>query len=103
MLDSSIISRQSLGFWPYVSSGRNLKLPSRRPSIVCENCLFSLETNARRIRAFHIMDPKGVLDMLLVFLEERGSRVVPHPSFENFKVPYVMFSLIIMLCFLEIT
>lgn len=87
MPDSSIISRQSLVFWPYISSGRNLKLPSRRPSLVCESCLYSLETNTRRIRAFHIMDPKGVLDMLLVFLEERGSGVIPHPSFENYKVP----------------
>lgn len=63
---------------------RNLKLPSRRPSLVCENCLYSLEQDAR-VRAFHIMDPKGVLDMLLVFLEERGSGVNSHPSFDNSK------------------
>ncbi|XP_042043603.1 uncharacterized protein LOC121789158 [Salvia splendens] len=63
---------------------RNLKLPSRRPSLVCENCLCSLEQDAR-VRAFHIMDPKGVLDMLLVFLEERGSGVIPHPSFDDSK------------------
>ncbi|KAH9622315.1 hypothetical protein KSS87_022596 [Heliosperma pusillum] len=54
-------------------SPRNLKLPSSRPSIVCENCLYSIE-NDMRARAFHIIDPKGVLDMLLVFLEERGKR-----------------------------
>ncbi|XP_074285532.1 uncharacterized protein LOC141611026 [Silene latifolia] len=54
-------------------SPRNLKLPSSRPSIVCESCLYSIE-NDMRARAFHIMDPKGVLDMLLVFLEERGNR-----------------------------
>ncbi|KAL8528392.1 hypothetical protein ACS0TY_005993 [Phlomoides rotata] len=61
---------------------RNLKLPSRRPALVCENCLHSLERDAR-VRAFHIMDPKGVLEMLLVFLEERGSEVNAHPSFDN--------------------
>ncbi|XP_057768697.1 uncharacterized protein LOC130988759 isoform X2 [Salvia miltiorrhiza] len=65
-------------------SPRNLKLPSRRPSLVCENCLYSLEQDAR-VRAFHIMDPKGILDMLLVFLEERGSGATPHPSFDNSK------------------
>ncbi|KAK6128849.1 hypothetical protein DH2020_037415 [Rehmannia glutinosa] len=63
---------------------RNLKLPSRRPAIVCENCLYSLEQDAR-IRAFHIMDPRGILDMLIVFLEERGSKEIAHPSFDNSK------------------
>ncbi|KAI0504806.1 hypothetical protein KFK09_015759 [Dendrobium nobile] len=51
-------------------SPRNLKLPSRFPSVVCENCLYSLKEDMR-IRAFHIMDPKGVADMLLIFLEQR--------------------------------
>ncbi|KAL2528709.1 hypothetical protein Fot_21310 [Forsythia ovata] len=63
-------------------SPRNLKLPSRRPSLVCENCLYSLEKDMR-VRAFHIMDPRGTLDMLLVFLEERGSKVLVHPSLDN--------------------
>ncbi|KAK4426234.1 hypothetical protein Salat_1391900 [Sesamum alatum] len=63
-------------------SPRNLKLPSRRPAIVCENCLYSLEKDAR-VRAFHIMDPQGILQMLLVFLEERGNEVTAHPSFDN--------------------
>ncbi|RCV40798.1 hypothetical protein SETIT_9G084500v2 [Setaria italica] len=58
-------------------SPKNLKIPSRKPSIVCENCLYSLEGNGR-VRAFHIMDPKGVLDTLLVFHERQGS-VVPQP------------------------
>ncbi|GJN23248.1 hypothetical protein PR202_gb10881 [Eleusine coracana subsp. coracana] len=58
-------------------SPKNLKIPSRKPSIVCENCLYSLEGNAR-VRAFHIMDPKGVLDTLLVFHEKQGS-LVPQP------------------------
>ncbi|KAL0431758.1 UNVERIFIED_CONTAM: hypothetical protein Sradi_0801800 [Sesamum radiatum] len=65
-------------------SPRNLKLPSRRPAIVCENCLYSLEKDAR-VRAFHIMDPQGILEMLLVFLEERGKEVTAHPSFDNSK------------------
>lgn len=52
-------------------SPKNLKLPSRRPSLVCENCLYSLEKDVR-LRAFHVMDPQGFLDTLLVFLEERG-------------------------------
>lgn len=65
-------------------SPRNLKLPSKRPSIVCENCLYSLEKD-RRVRAFHIMDPKGVLEMLLVFLEERGNGEAIPPSFDDFK------------------
>ncbi|XP_022879334.1 uncharacterized protein LOC111396945 [Olea europaea var. sylvestris] len=63
-------------------SPKNLKLPSRRPSLVCENCLYSLEKDMR-VRAFHIMDPRGILDMLLVFLEEKGSKVLVHPSFDN--------------------
>ncbi|GFP90386.1 hypothetical protein PHJA_001182500, partial [Phtheirospermum japonicum] len=67
------------------SSSRNLKLPSRRPAIVCENCLYSLERDTR-IRAFHIMDPQGILQMLLVFLEERGrSKEIAHPSFDDSK------------------
>lgn len=53
---------------------RNLKIPSRKPSIVCENCLYSREGNGR-VRAFHIMDPKGVLDMLIIFHEKQGSEV----------------------------
>ncbi|KAF5179616.1 putative Glutamate NMDA receptor subunit epsilon-1 [Thalictrum thalictroides] len=52
-------------------SPKNLKLPSRRPSIVCESCLYSREKDMRA-RAFHILDPQGVLEMLLVFLEDRG-------------------------------
>ncbi|KAL3636580.1 hypothetical protein CASFOL_018879 [Castilleja foliolosa] len=62
---------------------RNLMLPSRRPAIVCENSLYSLERDAR-VRAFHIMDPQGILQMLLVFLEERGSKEIA-PSFDNSK------------------
>ncbi|KAK4367574.1 hypothetical protein RND71_011366 [Anisodus tanguticus] len=65
-------------------SPRNLKLPSKRPSIVCENCLYSLEKD-RRVRAFHIMDPNGILEMILVFLEERGNGEAIPPSFDNFK------------------
>ncbi|MQL87410.1 hypothetical protein Taro_019942 [Colocasia esculenta] len=53
---------------------RNLELPSRRPSLVCENCLYSMEKDTRA-RAFHIMDPHGFLQMLLIFMEERGGDV----------------------------
>ncbi|EPS68290.1 hypothetical protein M569_06480, partial [Genlisea aurea] len=60
-------------------SPRNLKLPSRRPAVVCENCLYSLERDLR-LRAFHILDPQGKLEMLLLFLEERGSKTIQHPA-----------------------
>uniref|UniRef100_A0A803LSD1 DUF3598 domain-containing protein n=1 Tax=Chenopodium quinoa TaxID=63459 RepID=A0A803LSD1_CHEQI len=63
-------------------SPKNLKLPSSRPSIVCENCLYSINKDMRA-RAFHIMDPKGILEMLLIFLEERGSVVDAPPSLED--------------------
>jgi len=55
---------------------RNLKLPSRRPSVVCENCLYSLQRD-KRARAFHILEPKGTVDMLIVFLEERSDGAPP--------------------------
>ncbi|XP_042469871.1 uncharacterized protein LOC122052433 isoform X2 [Zingiber officinale] len=57
----------------------NLKIPSKWPSIVCENCLYSLEKDTRA-RAFHIMDPKGILEMLIVFVEERGKEMPVFPS-----------------------
>ncbi|KAL6507358.1 hypothetical protein OROGR_023553 [Orobanche gracilis] len=63
---------------------RNLKLPSKRPAIVCENCLYSLERDAR-VRAFHIMNPQGILEMLFVFLEERRSKEIADPSFDSSK------------------
>nr|XP_018483899.1 PREDICTED: uncharacterized protein LOC108854754 [Raphanus sativus] len=63
-------------------SPRNLKLPSRRPALVCENCLYSNQTDTRA-RAFHIMDPKGVLEMLIVFLEERGLENLVHPVLDD--------------------
>ncbi|KAL9259516.1 hypothetical protein AKJ16_DCAP06890 [Drosera capensis] len=65
-------------------SPRNLKLPSRKPAIVCENCLHSLGKDIRA-RVFHILDPKGILEMLLVFLEEKeaGNHVVPR--LENYE------------------
>lgn len=63
-------------------SPKNLKLPSRQPSIVCESCLYSLEKDMR-VRAFQIMDPKGVSEMLLIFLEERGDVVLRPPSLDN--------------------
>lgn len=65
---------------------RNLKVPSRFPSVVCENCLYSLN-NDMRARAFHIMDPKGVLDMLLIFLEQRGDATPCTSSWSLHDVP----------------
>ncbi|CAN1248409.1 hypothetical protein LINPERPRIM_LOCUS6733 [Linum perenne] len=60
-------------------SPKNLKIPSRKPSVVCENCLYSQEID-RRVRAFHIMNPGGVLDMLLMFVEDRDDGKHPPPS-----------------------
>ncbi|KAE8709993.1 hypothetical protein F3Y22_tig00110328pilonHSYRG01045 [Hibiscus syriacus] len=60
-------------------SPKNIKLPSRRPSLVCENCLYSQEKD-RRARAFHIMDPRGFVDMLIIFFEDRGDGPLIHPS-----------------------
>ncbi|KAK9271740.1 hypothetical protein L1049_002103 [Liquidambar formosana] len=65
-------------------SPKNLKLPSRWPSIVCENCLYSQEKDMRA-RAFHIMDPKGILEMLLVFLEERDDGLLFPPLLDDSK------------------
>nr|DAD31360.1 TPA_asm: hypothetical protein HUJ06_010211 [Nelumbo nucifera] len=65
-------------------SPKNLKLPSQRPSVVCENCLYSQEKDMRA-RVFHILDPKGVLEMLLVFLEERGNELTLPSSLDNAK------------------
>ncbi|CAK8533463.1 unnamed protein product [Lathyrus sativus] len=61
-------------------SPRNLKIPSRRPSIVCENCLYSLQRDMRA-RAFHILEPKGTVDMLIIFLEERSEG--SHPQLDS--------------------
>jgi hypothetical protein len=62
-----------------------LKIPSRRPSVVCENCLYSLNKD-RRIRAFHILDPKGVVEMLLLFIEDRGNEATHISSLSDFQV-----------------
>ncbi|KAK7266478.1 hypothetical protein RIF29_19122 [Crotalaria pallida] len=61
-------------------SPKNLKIPSRRPSVVCENCLYSLQSDMRA-RAFHILEPKGTIDMLVIFLEERSD--ASHPLLES--------------------
>ena len=44
--------------------------------------MYSNQTD-RRARAFHIMDPKGVLEMLIVFLEERGLENLVHPVLDD--------------------
>lgn len=65
-------------------SPKNLKLPSKLPSIVCENCLYSLEKDLRA-RAFHVMDPKGIVEMLILFLEQKGVGVVTPPFLDESK------------------
>lgn len=47
-----------------------------------------------RARAFHIMDPKGVVEMLLVFLECRGEGLISHPSLSQ---PTVSFNTILLI------
>lgn len=47
-----------------------VKLPSRRPALVCESCLYS-EDGKNRMRAFHVLDPRGLLDFIGVFQETR--------------------------------
>uniref|UniRef100_B9IK24 Uncharacterized protein n=1 Tax=Populus trichocarpa TaxID=3694 RepID=B9IK24_POPTR len=49
----------------------NLKLPSHS------------QEKDRRARAFHIRDPKGILEMLLMFIEDKGDGVLLHPSLES--------------------
>lgn len=49
---------------------RGVKLPSRRPALVCESCLFS-QDGQKRVRAFHVLDPRGLLDVIGVFHESR--------------------------------
>ncbi|KAL7607509.1 hypothetical protein Lser_V15G20266 [Lactuca serriola] len=66
------------------ASPKNLKLPSKLPSIVCENCLYSLDKDLRA-RAFHIMDPKGIVEMLILFLEQKGVGVVTPPFLDDSK------------------
>ncbi|XP_023553847.1 uncharacterized protein LOC111811298 [Cucurbita pepo subsp. pepo] len=61
---------------------KNLKLPSRRPSIVCENCLYIPDKDLRA-RAFHVMDPRGTIEMLLIFLEERADGKNFHPPLNS--------------------
>ncbi|XP_078442412.1 glutamate NMDA receptor subunit epsilon-1, putative (DUF3598) [Wolffia australiana] len=53
-------------------SPRGLMLPSRRPALVCENCLNSIKGDSRA-RAFHVLDPKGIPEMFLIFLEGKES------------------------------
>ncbi|KAG6719629.1 hypothetical protein I3842_03G015500 [Carya illinoinensis] len=63
-------------------SPKDLKLPSRLPSIVCESCLYSLEKDIRA-RAFHIINPKGIIEMLVIFLEQRGDALSFPPSLDT--------------------
>ncbi|BBN01581.1 hypothetical protein MPTK1_2g08580 [Marchantia polymorpha subsp. ruderalis] len=47
-----------------------IKLPSRRPALVSESCLYS-EDGLRRVRAFHVLDPRGLLDVIACFVEKK--------------------------------
>jgi hypothetical protein len=49
---------------------RGVKLPSRRPALVCESCFYSQDAQ-KRVRAFHVLDPRGLLDVIGVFHESR--------------------------------
>ena len=55
----------------YWDSG--VQLPSRRPALVCESCLYSKDEMIR-LRGFHVLDPRGLLDFIGVF-EERKDNV----------------------------
>lgn len=48
-----------------------VKLPSRRPALVSESCLYD-DSGRRRVRAFFVLDPRGFLDTIGVFEESRG-------------------------------
>lgn len=43
-------------------------MPSTRPALVSEVCLSSQGTRAR---AFHVLDPRGVIDSIAVFVESQ--------------------------------
>ncbi|KAH7441486.1 hypothetical protein KP509_03G040100 [Ceratopteris richardii] len=47
-----------------------VKLPSRRPAIVCESCLFA-DSGEGRVRGFQVLDPRGLLDFIGVFHEKK--------------------------------
>eukprot|EP00850_Spirogloea_muscicola_P021180 SM000239S08085 [mRNA] locus=s239:141780:143642:- [translate_table: standard] len=49
----------------------SLRLPSRRPALVSESCLYSAAGDAR-IRTYHVLDPRGFLDTIGIFRERRG-------------------------------
>ncbi|GJP82286.1 hypothetical protein CLOP_g12521 [Closterium sp. NIES-67] len=70
---------------------RGLRLPSRRPALVSETCLFLSEPDSeppseaspeasaeaeesrpkQRVRSFHVLNSRGMIDTLGVFVEER--------------------------------
>eukprot|EP00250_Pteridium_aquilinum_P028279 c36890_g1_i1 orf=68-1228(+) len=49
-----------------------VKLPSRRPALVCESCLYS-DNGRDRMRGFHVLDPRGLLDFIGVFREKKDN------------------------------
>eukprot|EP00245_Coleochaete_scutata_P018002 TRINITY_DN9149_c0_g1_i1.p1 TRINITY_DN9149_c0_g1~~TRINITY_DN9149_c0_g1_i1.p1 ORF type:complete len:435 (-),score=47.27 TRINITY_DN9149_c0_g1_i1:649-1953(-) len=49
---------------------RGVKLPSRRPALVTESCLYSTALD-QRVRVIHVLDSQGLIDMFGVFREAR--------------------------------
>jgi hypothetical protein len=60
---------------------RGVKLPSRRPALVCESCLYSEDAN-NRVRAFHVLDPRGFLDVIGVFHESKDNSTFDESQME---------------------
>lgn len=63
---------------------KNLKVPPRRPSIVCESCLYSMDGNSR-MRAFHVLNHRGLIDMIGVFHESREKETTYSSAFDKFE------------------
>lgn len=63
---------------------KNLKVPPRRPSIVCESCLYSMEGNSR-MRAFHVLNHRGLIDMIGVFHESREKEMTSSSAFDKYE------------------
>lgn len=65
---------------------RGVKLPSRRPALVCESCLYSQDAQSR-VRAFHVLDPRGLLDVIGVFHESRDGNALAELQHSSVEEP----------------
>ncbi|GLJ15400.1 hypothetical protein SUGI_0252780 [Cryptomeria japonica] len=63
---------------------KNLKVPPRRPSVVSESCLYSMDKN-RRMRAFHILNQHGIVDMIGVFQENKEREITSANTFDYYE------------------